>query len=137
MLSCLSQFGHVDCNAASFLDASRSGGCSGAVVSGSAVLVDPDSHLIDDRLQAFDLGCHPLDQVVGVLDGFAPYLDGRVIGPGGCACSAGGRSAGTRPPPTTPPHRCRRRVSHGGLLVRPGTTTTTPNQSPRQGPGTR
>src|SRR5690606_9237696 len=38
MLSCLSQFGHVDSIGASFLDASRSGGCSGAVVSGSAVV---------------------------------------------------------------------------------------------------
>src|SRR5690606_40319151 len=39
MLSCLPQFGQIDCNAASFLDASRSGGCSGAVVSGSAVVL--------------------------------------------------------------------------------------------------
>src|SRR5690554_2234988 len=36
----LPQFGHVDSIGASFLDASRSGGCSGAVFSGSAVLVD-------------------------------------------------------------------------------------------------
>src|SRR5690606_2694137 len=54
MLSCLSQFGHVDCNAASFLDASRSGGCSGAVVSGSAVLVQGVEELRTTTIEGRD-----------------------------------------------------------------------------------
>src|SRR5690606_26843808 len=39
MSSCLPQFGQIDSIGASFLDASRSGGCSGAVVGGSAVVL--------------------------------------------------------------------------------------------------